>query len=121
MFERHYEDEDLIALLASNRRDVDTHLPGCAGCSDKAEDFRTIAGLLSEADVWDSRPQSDEPSQATISNLRAFADRMTSEDERAAFLVKELLDGDRAQWMPRLRAHPEWRTAGVVRKLMSSA
>jgi tetratricopeptide (TPR) repeat protein len=58
---------------------------------------------------------------ATIATLRAFADRMTDEDSRAALLLPELLAGSREEWMPRLLLHPEWRTAGVVRALMRAA
>jgi hypothetical protein len=44
---------------------------------------------------------------------------MTDEDSRAETILQELLAGSREEWMPRLNEHPEWRTAGVVRKLIA--
>lgn len=120
MFERHYEDEDLIALLESERVLTDVHLRGCPLCTEKAESFRCIADVLKETEIWDA-PAVEVPSAATVDMLRAFADRMTTEDERAAFIVKELLAGPRETWMRRLHERPEWRTAGVVRKLIAAA
>ena len=118
MIERHYNDEALISLIETNRAGADTHLPFCEPCSAKIESFRMIADALCDQDVWD-REVRTEPVPATIANLRAFADRMTNEDARAEMILQELLVGSREQWMPRLREHREWRTAGVVRKLIA--
>lgn len=119
MIERHYTDEALIALIETNRTAADRHLPACQPCSAKIESFRMIADALCDQEAWD-RP-ANEPVPATIANLRAFADRMTDEDSRAETILQELLAGSREEWMPRLNEHPEWRTAGVVRKLISQA
>lgn len=119
MIERHYEDEVLISLLESNRAASDQHLPVCAPCNAKVESFRMIADALADQDVWDDREIRTQSSPATtIANLRAFADRMSDEDTRAEAFLQELLAGSREEWMPRLHAHPEWWTAGVVRKLV---
>lgn len=117
MIERHYTDEALIALIETNRAAADRHLPDCQPCSAKIESFRMIADALCDQEAWD-RPAT-EPVPATIANLRAFADRMTDEDSRAETILQELLAGSREEWMPRLNEHPEWRTAGVVRKLIA--
>jgi tetratricopeptide (TPR) repeat protein len=117
MIERHYTDEALISLIETNRASSDRHLPSCEPCSAKIESFRMIADALCDQETWD-RP-AREPVPATIANLRAFADRMTDEDSRAETILKELLAGSREEWMPRLQEHPEWRTAGVVRKLIA--
>jgi tetratricopeptide (TPR) repeat protein len=119
MIERHYTDEALISLIESNRASSDRHLPSCEPCSAKIESFRMIADALCDQETWD-RP-SREPVPATIANLRAFADRMTDEDSRAEAILQALLAGSREEWMPRLLEHPEWRTAGVVRKLIAQA
>jgi tetratricopeptide (TPR) repeat protein len=119
MVERHYDDETLIALLESERADTDGHLPSCTVCNEKLDSFRMISGALHDADVWDSREIRLAPVPATIANLRAFADRMSSEDATAAQILPELLAGAREEWMPRLRDHPEWWTAGVVRGLVA--
>lgn len=115
---RHYDDEALIFLMETNLARADDHLPSCPVCAEKLESFRMIAGALEESDVWDSRALQPEPVQSTISNLRAFADRMSFEDTLAEPILRELLAGAREEWMPRLQQHPEWRTAGVVRKLV---
>ena len=119
MIERHYTDEALISLIETNRADSDRHLPSCQPCSAKIESFRMIADALCDQETWD-RP-AREPVPATIANLRAFADRMTDEDSRAEAILPKLLAGSREEWMPRLQQHPEWRTAGVVRKLIAQA
>jgi tetratricopeptide (TPR) repeat protein len=121
MFERHYDDEDIVALLESEREASDAHLPACALCSSKVESFRLIAGVLRESATWDQTELSATPDPATVATLRSFAERMTSDDERAAFILKELLAGPRETWTRRLREHPEWRTPGVVRRLMAAA
>jgi tetratricopeptide (TPR) repeat protein len=117
MIERHYTDEALISLIETNRAASDRHLPSCQPCSAKIESFRMIADALCDQESWD-RP-AREPVPATIANLRAFADRMTDEDSRAEAILQQLLAGSREEWMPRLQEHPEWRTAGVVRKLIA--
>lgn len=118
MIERHYDDEALIALIENGRTDADPHLPGCPPCSEKIESFRLITEALCDQDVWDTRTVSADPVPATIANLRAFADRMADEDTRAEAILEELLTGSREEWLPRLMEHPEWRTAGLVRKLV---
>jgi tetratricopeptide (TPR) repeat protein len=121
IIERHYDDEALIALIENKRAATDAHIPSCAPCRDKVESFRMIAEHLGDADVWDTRELRTEAVPATIATLRAFADRMVDEDARAALILPELLAGARDEWMPRLIAHPEWRTAGVVRGLLRAA
>lgn len=116
----HFAEEDLIALLdapvASNE-----HMDACAECHEKFDTFRAVMCGLKDESVWDTTPLREEPVPATIVNLRAFADQMAAEDADAEFLVRELLDGPRGSWMPRLHEHPEYRTAGMVRKLIESA
>jgi tetratricopeptide (TPR) repeat protein len=117
MIERHYTDEALISLIDTNRAASDRHLPSCEPCSAKIESFRMIADALCDREAWES--EVTPPVPATIANLRTFADRMTDEDSRAEAILQALLAGSREEWMPRLQEHPEWRTAGVVRKLIA--
>lgn len=119
IIERHYDDETLISLMETNRARADEHIPACSVCAEKLQLFRSISGTLRHHDVWDRRELSQEPNRNTIATLRAFANRMSFEDEQAEGCVRELLAGPREAWMPRLREHPEWRTAGLVRKLFA--
>lgn len=119
--ERHYDDEALIGLVQSDLADSDGHLSGCAACSEKLEAFRMIAEALGDASVWDERQLDPQPVASTIASLRACADRMTDEDQHAECYVSDLLGGPRESWAAKLRHHPEYRTAGVVRKLLETA
>ena len=120
MVERHYDDEALLTLMEGDRVHADPHLPSCIACSDKLDTFRTITETLHRNDVWDTAAVRHDPVPATIANLRAFADRMAFEDAAADAILPELLAGPREEWMPRLMQHPEWRTAGVVRRLVAA-
>ena len=120
MVERHYDDEALISILETNRAASDTHLPECLSCSEKLQSFRLIADALRDTATWDARILCEEPVPATIAHLRAFADQMTAEDAQADIILPQLLAGPREEWMPRLMQHPEWRTAGVVRRLIGA-
>src|SRR5687768_12605514 len=121
MVERHYDDEALITLIEADRVRSDTHLPSCAACSEKLDTFRTISYVLHQHDVWDTAEVRRDPVPETIANLRAFADRMAFEDTAADAILPELLAGSREEWMPRLMEHPEWRTAGVVRRILAES
>lgn len=119
MVERHYDDEALLTLMDADRARSDAHLPSCPACSEKLHTFRTITDVLHQHDVWDTAQVGLDPVPATITNLRAFANRMAFEDAAAGAILPELMAGSREEWMPRLMAHPEWRTAGVVRRLVA--
>jgi tetratricopeptide (TPR) repeat protein len=121
MIERHYDDESLIALIESDRLASDVHLPSCPNCSEKVESFRMIADALRDEDTWSTLSHFNEPAQSTIATLRAFADRMTDEDTRAEAWLHDLLAGPRETWRSKLAQHPEYRTAGMVRKLIASS
>lgn len=120
---RHYDDEALIALLESGDEHViarDPHISTCPVCSEVAHSVRLISGALGEEDVWDRRELNEKPSPNTIAALRTFADEMAREDAQAALWLDDLLHGSREEWMAKLQGHPEYRTAGVVRKLIAA-
>lgn len=121
MIERHYDDESIIALLESDRLRADTHIPACPNCSEKLESIRMIADVLREADVWTDTHLDPAPVASTIRNLRAFATTMSDEDAQAETWIAELLAGSRETWRGRLAQHPEYRTAGMVRKLIAAS
>lgn len=116
--DRHYDDEALIALMEAKGEPSDPHLPGCENCSEKLESVRMIAEALKDETVWS---ESSLPVPSTIASLRAAATRMEDEDAQAEVDVRELLAGTRDSWRGRLDAHPEYRTGGLVRKLIASS
>lgn len=120
MIERHYDDEALVTMLDSGAGAPDPHLSACGECTDKLQSFRHVTGALHDAATWDKREVSSAPNPHTIATLRAFANGMASEDSAAEAYLADLLAGPRDGWMRRLRAHPEYRTAGTVRKLIAA-
>ncbi len=85
------------------------------------DDLRIFADALKDESVWDQRPLREEPVPQTIATLRAFANRMAGEDAQAEVVLRALLAGSRETWMLTLRQHPEYRTAGVVRKPIAAS
>lgn len=119
--EHHYDDESLIALLESgNDVSLDPHLLSCDSCSEVATTLRQIAGALKEEDVWDQRELDETAQPETIGALRGYASEMSREDSFAAAHLSTLLAGPRDKWMTNLTAHPELRTAGMVRALIGA-
>lgn len=121
----HYTDENLIAMLEAGDEEAirrNPHLASCDVCRQSLDQYRAIVGVLGDEAAWDYQNlKSPDPDPSTVAVLRGFATSMAREDEEAVEYVTALLEGPRDTWMPRLRAHPEWRTAGVVRKLVGDA
>jgi len=118
--EFHYQDEHLIAMLETGDEEAivrNPHLVECKTCREGLAQYRSIVSVLGDEAAWDLRELKEDADPSTIALLRSFTADMQREDEDAETYVTELLSGARETWMPRLRAHPEWRTAGVVRKL----
>lgn len=118
MVERHYDEDALVTMLGAPVAASDPHLAECGECAERLEDFRMVTAALRDAATWDQREVSAAPNPNTIATLRAFADTMAAEDAAAEGYLTELLAGPRETWMANLAAHPEWRTAGVVRGLI---
>src|SRR5438876_4302770 len=110
--EQHYDDEVIIGLLSETERD--THVPECDTCSGALETFRDLTGALRDDSVWDDRDISERPSPKTTHLLRAFAAQTKAEDAAAGPILAKLLAAP-----AELEQHPEWRTAGVVRRLLA--
>ena len=121
----HYTDENLIAMLEAGDEEAikrNPHLASCDTCRQSLDEYRAIVSVLGDEAAWDFRDMKPpDPDPSTVAVLRSFATSMQNEDEAAIAYVAALLEGPRETWMPRLRAHPEWRTAGVVRKLVGDA
>lgn len=112
IIEQHYDEEVLIGLL--EEADHDSHVPGCETCAGTLESLRDLTGALRDNSVWDERQLSETPAPKTTNLLRAFAERTKAEDAAAAAIVPKLISAPAM-----IEAHPEWRTAGVVRKLLA--
>jgi tetratricopeptide (TPR) repeat protein len=122
MIEQHYDEEVLAGFLAEpiDSAARDRHLAGCSLCKQTLNSIRDTAGLLKQPDVWSRESFSSAPRPETLAFLRNVQRTMTDEDAAAEGYVKQLLAGSRETWAARLDEHPEWRTAGVVRKLIAA-
>ena len=122
MIEQHYDEEVLAGFLAEpiDSAARDRHLAGCSLCKQTLNSIRDTAGLLKQPDVWSRESFSSTPRPETLAFLRNVQRTMSDEDAAAEVYVKQLLAGSRETWAPRLAEHPEWRTAGVVRKLIAA-
>jgi tetratricopeptide (TPR) repeat protein len=112
IIEQHYDDEVLIGLL--EEADEDAHVPACDTCTGTLESFRDLAGALHDDSVWDERELSEAPRPETAKMLRSFAERMRAEDAAAGLIVAKLLKNPSL-----INQNPQWRTAGVVRRLLA--
>ncbi|PYQ47628.1 MAG: hypothetical protein DMF59_18370, partial [Acidobacteria bacterium] len=116
IIEQHYDEEVLIGLLEEPERD--SHVPGCDTCAGTLESLRDLTGALRDDSVWDERQVSDKPSAKTTNMLRAFAERTKAEDAAAGLIVAKLLAVTPEERTALLAKNPQWRTAGVVRRLL---
>jgi tetratricopeptide (TPR) repeat protein len=122
MIEQHYDEEVLAGFLAEpiDSAARDKHLAGCSLCKRTLESIRDTAGLLKQGEVWERQSFSSTPRPETLAFLRGVQKTMAGEDAAAEIYVKQLLAGSRDTWASRLAEHPEWRTAGLVRKLIAA-
>ncbi len=122
MIEQHYDEEVLAGFLAEpiDSAARDKHLAGCSLCNRTLDSLRGTASLLRQTEAWERPSFSSEPRLETLAFLRGIQKTMSDEDAAAEHYVKQLLAGSRDTWAPRLVEHPEWRTAGVVRKLIAA-
>jgi tetratricopeptide (TPR) repeat protein len=122
MIEQHYDEEVLAGFLAEPNDSAarDRHLAGCSLCKQTLNSIRDTAGLLKQPDVWNRESFTSAPRPETLAFLRNVQRTMSDEDDAAEIYAKKLLAGSRETWAARLDEHPEWRTAGVVRKLIAA-
>jgi len=122
MIEQHYDEEVLAGFLGEpiDSATRDKHLAGCSLCKRTLDSLRGTATLLKQGEVWQRQSFSSAPRPETLSFLRGVQQTMNDENAAAEIYVKQLLAGSRETWAPRLAQHPEWRTAGVVRKLIAA-
>lgn len=122
MIEQHYDEEVLAGFLdepidAATR---DRHLDACSLCKRTLQSIRDTTALLKKPAIWDRQRLSTTARPETLAFLRNVQQTMAQEDAAAQVYVERLLAGDRESWADRLCAHPEWRTAGLVRRLIAA-
>jgi tetratricopeptide (TPR) repeat protein len=121
IIEQHYDDEILIGLLESGD-DVerDKHVSSCHTCAGALESLRAVTTGLQEATVWDERELPETPNRQTKNAIRGFAAAVSAEDREAESVVRQLLAADSVRSRAMLQRNPEWRTAGVVRRILAA-
>jgi len=122
--EGHYDEEVLIALLdegGDEALDRDPHIAACPACSKTLASVRELADVLKSPDVWNGTEISPEPNANVLAFLTHAQSDFRAEDAAAETWVHELLAQSQEAWTPALHAHPEWRTAGMVRKLLEAS
>jgi len=122
--EGHYDEEVLIALLdegGDEALDRDPHIAACPACSKTLASVRELADVLKSPDVWNGTEISPEPNANVLAFLTHAQSDFRAEDAAAETWVHELLAQSQEAWTPTLHAHPEWRTAGMVRKLLEAS
>jgi tetratricopeptide (TPR) repeat protein len=121
--EGHYDEEVLIALLdegGEEALDRDPHIASCTTCSQTAASVRELADVLKSPDVWTPTEISPDPKPDVLTFVTRAQSDLRTEDAAAEEWVRALLAQPREAWAPTLHAHPEWRTAGMVRKLIEA-
>ena len=76
MLDQHLDEETLIGILEAGEAADDAHLRACEDCAETLAALRDISSALHEPDVWERREFDERPVGATISMLRAAADRL---------------------------------------------
>ncbi len=79
-----------------------------------------LIDALTDADVW-SAGYENEPDASILAAVRDAAALVEDEDAAADAVLVSLLEGPREHWMKRLSEHPEWRSAGLSRKLSAQS
>jgi tetratricopeptide (TPR) repeat protein len=119
--ERHYDEEALINIAASDPESEefrDPHLLSCSSCAEALAAFRSISEVLRDDSAWEVSELRDDPSPETVARLREYAIRKDDEDDQASWLVSELLRDDRANWAATATRDIRYHTAGVAAELI---
>ena len=121
IIEQHYDDEILIALLENTEEAArDKHVSACRTCAGSLESLGALTFGLHDETVWDERELKETPRRETKNAIRGFAAAVAAEDSDAEGIVRKLLAADTDHRRVMLQHNPEWRTAGLVRKLLTA-
>jgi tetratricopeptide (TPR) repeat protein len=122
MIEQHYDEEVLAGFLNEpiDAAARDKHLDTCSLCKRTLQSIRDTTVLLKKAEIWDRQRISSAPRAETLVLLRSVQATMLAEDAAAESHIRQLLAGTRETWAPKLDAHPEWCTPGLIRRLIGA-
>jgi tetratricopeptide (TPR) repeat protein len=122
MIEQHYDEEVLAGFLSEpiDAAARDKHLDTCSLCKRTLQSIRDTTVLLKKPEIWDRQRISTTPRNETLVLLRSVQATMVAEDAAAESYISQLLAGPRETWAQKLRAHPEWRTPGLIRGLIGA-
>lgn len=114
----HYDDEALFQYAEGTSpisTEIASHVAACDRCSSELGTHRDVVEALRSDEVWqDTAPA---PRQFVV-DVMEFADRARAEDLRADAITTDVLSGPASWWPQRLRKHEDYRTAGMVRRLL---
>lgn len=117
----HYDDEELFEYVEGSSPidgEIESHVSACGACAEEVGEQRMLIAALGDGDVWENQaPAPDTPRQFVV-DVRAFAERLQLEDERAAAQCDEILTGPSAWWRQRLRNAEGACSGGMVRQLL---
>jgi tetratricopeptide (TPR) repeat protein len=121
---RHYDDATLLALVDPALGPVDAavaeHVAECSFCEREVLWLRTFTESMKDPEVWERPEAAYLPPPERMRIVFDFAARLDLEDREAAERLPRLLEGPREWWHTKLVQHPEYRTAGMVRKLIEA-
>jgi hypothetical protein len=122
MIEQHYDEEVLAGFLSEpiDAAARDKHLDTCPLCKRTLQSIRDTTVLLKEPAIWDRQRISSGPRAETLVLLRRVQATMVAEDAAAESHIRQLLSGPRETWAQKLYAYPEWRTPGLIRRLIGA-
>jgi tetratricopeptide (TPR) repeat protein len=120
----HYDDATLLALvdpaLGPVAPAVTQHVAACSFCEREVRWLRTFTETMKDPQVWERDETSYLPPPERMRIVFDFAARLDFEDREAAERLPSLIEGPREWWHTKLARHPEYRTAGMVRKLIAA-
>ena len=114
----HYDTETLAAFLEGMTpidAGIGAHVASCGECADELGALTRMMAALGEPRMWTKAPAAVSDAARAAA---AHVERMAAEDESAALLCADVLDGPAVWWPQRMRNTHGTRTTGMVRQLL---
>jgi tetratricopeptide (TPR) repeat protein len=103
---------------SAGRAGIEEHVADCPRCSSTLTFIRSVDATLTDPDTW---AMADSSEAAAREELRQIAGRAAEEDEAAEELLHGMLGEPALVAWKDLGVREEYRTAGVVRRLVGAA